>query len=229
METVTIHCETCPTTFEAGVLDIAGRKVCFAKFCEACTEKQQQAKETSKQEAFIAGRKRAWEEVCPEFYRTEGIVAALPAEKTAAVRTAMKTYGACLIHGPSGAFKTTAMLHGAVKKLVWDRQPVLFTTAMEWKPKASKAAMEGRTEAFLRPFIVAPHLFLDDLGNMGGTPASIEALHNLLEQRMRRKLPLMATTQYTGEALIGKIGSSEAGTAIVRRLALITRQTIKFT
>lgn len=234
LETVTKPCAGCGKPYTTNLIDIAGRKVDFGRFCEPCTNAQHADKQTKRQQAFIEGRKTAWEECCPDFYRTDGIIAALPAEKKKAVQDAIKEGKGCLIHGPSGSFKTTAMFQGAVKRLIWDKQEVLFISAMEWKPRISAAAKDCQTDRFLRPFVNAPWLFLDDVGNMGGTASSIEALHSLLEQRMRRRLPVLATTQYAAKDLIDRMKTreghgTEAGAAIVRRLSITTGTAIKFT
>ncbi len=234
LETVTKPCKACGKDYTTQLIDIAGRKVDFGRFCELCTLAQQHTQQRAKQDAFIAGRKAAWEIACPDYYRTDAIVGLLPPEKKKAVQDAIREGKGCLIHGPSGAFKTTAMFHGAVKKLIWDRKEVLFISAMEWKPACSAAAKECTQEKFLRPFVTAPWLFLDDVGNMGGTPASIEALHSLLEQRMRRSLPVLATTQYAAKDLIARMSTRdqtthEAGIAIVRRLSVTTGTSLKFT
>lgn len=227
LETLEKPCADCRENFTTSVVRLGSRVLDFVRFCEPCSLRQQRTEKSRKQEAFIAARKAAWEEICPPFYRTEEIAAALPQEKFNAVRAGIAK-GGVLIYGPSGTFKTTAMFHGAVKKLVWAGEKVLFTSAMEWKPKCSAAAKDCQTEAFLKPYVKAPWLFLDDLGNMGGTDASEEALHSLFEQRMRAKLPLLATTQYQGEALAGRFKTPQIGTAIVRRIFLLTSTQLSY-
>lgn len=231
---VTKPCADCGRPYTTQAIVMGDRPRDFGRICEACTNAAAAAEVSAKQAAFVAARKAQWEFICPEFYRTDAIKAALPEAKRALVSKLFKEHGGCLIHGPSGAFKTTVAFHSAVKPLIWAKEDVKFISAMEWKPRCSAAAKECRTEQFLAPFARVPHLFLDDLGNMGGTPASIEALHLLTEKRMRSGLPLIATTQFSGAELIAKLSGREgehkhAAVAIVRRLALICRITIPFT
>ncbi len=231
---VTKPCAECGTLYTTQAVVMGGTLRDFGRICEACTNAAASAATSAKHEAFVAARRSEWEHICPEYYRTKSIREALPEEKRQAVRKAMAEHGAVLVHGRSGAFKTTGVFNGAVKGLIWDSKRVKFISAMEWKPRCSAAARECRTESFLAPFVKAPHLFVDDLGNMGGTPASIDALHYLTEKRMRARLPMMVTTQFTGDELVDKLAGKEgdsvkAAVAIVRRLALLTRTSICFT
>ncbi len=219
-------CLTCRKSFDGTRITLLGRTFDYGNYCEPCTLRKQ-VPDTSDPE-FIAARKVEWEIICPDFYRTPEITAAIPGDKIKRVKEAHASKGGVWIYGPSGAFKTTTMLHGVVKPLVWQRKKVIFVAAFEWKPRMSRAAKDCAVEAALAPYARVPWLFLDDVGNMAGTASSEEALHLLLELRMRAKLPLLLTTQYTGEELVGKFTHPELGAAIVRRMNILAGDPVKF-
>lgn len=227
-------CEGCQQEFWAVVAVVLGRTIDTVRFCQTCSDNARTAGASAKQAAFIKARELDFMRVCPEFYRGEEITKALPKDKLDAVAAAFKLGKGIQIYGESGKFKTTAMFHGAIKRAVWQRKTVQYVVASEWKPACSHAAKETTVLPFLRPFISADVLFLDDLGNMAGTPASEEALHLLFEKRMQQNKPMFVTTQYTGAALAARFKKSDSGEvselahAIIRRLGLLTGHPIKF-
>lgn len=248
MVQVTKPCETCEEPFLASGMKTGERVRIFGKFCERCTLEQEAAKSRAKQAAFVAAKEAQWFEVCPDYYRSSEIVEALKAEaitappefrppgqgegatigKAQLTRNAVKAGRGLLITGPSGVFKTTAMLQGAVKHLVWNGQPVLFVFSADFKNAASRAGKNGEIDNFIKPMVKAPWLFLDDLGNMASTGGSEDALHALIEARMRLKLPLLATTQFTGPDLVRRFTNSERGQSIVRRILTMTGKPVAF-
>ncbi len=233
--TKTKICETCSKEFQAVTAFLFGRTIDTVRFCEACSAAQNEKEKSKKQQAFEAARNAEWEAICPEFYRTKEIIAALPAEKLQKVKDAFKSGPGVLIHGKSGKFKTTAMFHGAILPLVWKQKSLRYIIASEWRAACSRAAKETNTLQFLKPFIACDYLFLDDVGNMAGTPAGEDALFQLTERRMQQSRPMLVTTQYTGAELAKRFlpapdgGTSSLADAIIRRLQILTGTPIKFT
>lgn len=227
IETTRKECTDCGQNFEAVVAVILGRTVDTVTRCQPCSNKREKVLSPGSVD-YVAARKTEWEIICPEFYRTEGIIAALPAAKLAAVKAAVKKGPGCLITGPSGSFKTTAMLHGAVKGKVFHQKKVVYMLAADFKARCSAAAFDHETKQFLKPLIEADFLFLDDLGNMTGTGASEDALHMLLEARMQNTRPVFATTQYNGQQLQKQFKNQLQAEAIIRRLIILTGEPISF-
>lgn len=241
-------CESCGESFQAAGMRMGSVIKVFGKFCQACSDAKEAKEKEDKRQAFIASREADWFATCPEFYRTDGLRDALknqaitcPPEfrkkgqgegatiaKATLTREAAKAGRGIMLYGPSGNFKTSAMLHGAVKYLVWEGVPVKFVFAADFKNDASHAARETTIPAFIKPMVEAPWLFLDDLGNMAGTPGAEDGLHALIEARMRAKRPMLVTTQFTGPALIGRFTFRERGESIIRRILTMTGAPIHF-
>jgi DNA replication protein DnaC len=74
------------------------------------------------------------------------------------------------------------------------------------------------SEEFVRRLIRADVVFWDDLGQMHLTGAASEMLLHLIEERTCAGMPILATTQYSGEGMDAQFERKEMGRAIRRRL-----------
>lgn len=250
VERVPKVCETCGATFSGTRIIIRAqdpetqgwseRASEFGRFCAVCSRTMDNGTQSAKQKAFVASREKEWLVACPEGYRTEWILEQIrkPSEnppkpagkhwpKVKQVIDAVKAGKGCCLFGPSGSFKTTAIYHGAIKRFVWEGKNFLARAVFEWRGEMLREAREGDIAKAVMRYARVPWLFLDDLGNMAGTPSSEEALHYLLEMRMRYQKPLLVTTQFTGEELVEKFKNKEQGAAVIRRLALLAGTPIK--
>jgi DNA replication protein DnaC len=70
----------------------------------------------------------------------------------------------------------------------------------------------------VRRLVRADVLYWDDLGQMHLTGAASEMLLHVVEERTCGEMPILTTTQYSGEELDIQFDRSEMGEAIRRRL-----------
>lgn len=217
-------CQGCDVAFMATEARVAERWMPLDRYCQPCVEGINAAEAAEKKNGYAAAREREWLAVCPEYFRSEAIQKAMPADKVAQVRARIREGLGVLLVGRTGSFKTTAMYHGAVKPLIWKKAGLIVTTAMNWRQQCAEAAKACRVEDFLRPFKKAPWLFIDDIGNMNGTESTEEALFELLDYRMGKNLPVLATTQFDSATFVSRFSriTPERGEALARRLAVTT-------
>lgn len=246
-EEVPITCTTCGKIFRGTrmIISIGGEEKVstFGKLCPHCSAGNADKFRTAKQQAFNASRERDWYRHCPENYRSEWIMERIAKpetnpprevgqhhEKVRRIREAVNAGRGFYAWGPTGAFKTTATYHGAVKKLVWAGLPFKFVNMFRWRGEMTAESRRHGWDmtAALRPYIATPVLILDDLGNMAGTESGDEALHILTEGRMQRNLPLIVNTQYDQDQLIAKFKKPEQGEAVMRRIVLLAGHPQKF-
>lgn len=223
MAETTIVCVMCGESFVGFMVEIAGRRLTNGRVCPACTSGAAEREKHEAHERAVKKKKDRWLKLCPDYYRTEGIMEAMKVQRASglAIEAHVKEGRGVLAQGDTGAFKTTCMLHYAVKRLVWIGADVIIITAMAWKQRMSRHAREGSIEGAVREYCRVPWLYLDDLGNMAGTPASEEALHLLTEMRVQRGLPMLVTSQYHSDELIAQFKSTKQGEAVARRLRLL--------
>lgn len=200
------------------------------RHCEACVNEHHRKEDDARKGQQLSAddrKRRTFERICPPVYRTDGIRAAMPGDLVKSATDLVKLGRGVLCHGETGRFKTTAMFNGPVRWLVWTGHQVRYIRASQWRQDTSAAAKACELEAWLRPFMEVPWLFLDDIGHMNSTPSAEEALLEVLEVRTHaigtaRELPVIATTQFDGEALMNRFATPERGAAICRRLAMLT-------
>ncbi len=75
----------------------------------------------------------------------------------------------------------------------------------------------------IKQLILTPILALDDLGQQSPTERGEASLFHIIKTRTEKKLPVIVSTQYTGDELIAKAVEGQRMTALVRRLRENTR------
>lgn len=203
--------------------------------CGACIERagagaRAQLLERIKAEK-IEQKRQAWFRVCPESYRaTDWKNPALsPVCRDLARRWEPDwTSARCglLIWGNTGLGKTRAA-YGILRRLHWQGIPVKAVEAVQFARAVADRTSADRLEraearSLLRQMREVRVLLLDDLGKERSTPAVAAELHDLLEDRMQRRQPVLLTTERTGAELAPLLGGREASAnyadGIIRRL-----------
>lgn len=206
------------------------RETVSVKHCEPCVAKHHAAEDAKKKGTSLSydeRKKRAFENLCPPVYRTDGIREAMPKEQCQQVTALVKAGSGVLAFGESGSFKTTVLFNAAVRRLIWAGQQVRYIRASEWRQQTSAAAKDCILETWLKQWAEVPWLFLDDIGHMNATPAAEEALLEVLEMRTHaigteRPRPVLASTQFDTAGLINRFSTPQRGQAICRRLTMLT-------
>ena len=206
-----------------------GKFIFYVRHCEACiqAEKEKDAakKRRAESEAYHRRRLAYWTEVwggkASGYHKT--VIEKLPHRMISERILAWTPRRGLLLVGPTGSGKSrTAYL--LLKAMLDSRIYVDVRPCVALRHSISKAARSqfpaDRAE-LMRKLTTASLLYLDDLGQMANTASSVEALYELVEERTKRGLPIIATTQYSGERFVKSFGDSmkEKGESIARRLA----------
>jgi DNA replication protein DnaC len=99
-----------------------------------------------------------------------------------------------------------------------EHRAAVFLNAVRFRTGLQAAARDGATEEFVRRLVRADVLYWDDLGQTHLTGAASEMLLHLVEERTCAGMPILATTQYSGEGMDAQFERKEMGQAIRRRL-----------
>lgn len=230
LDVVTKTCTVCQKPFLTYSFDFGSRPFAPVKICENCTISVRAREAEDEREKLKKARLIRFNAICPEVYRSDEIRAAMNAAFAPksedpnlldTIRESVKRNEGVLVIGHSGKFKTTAVFNAAVRYLILTGHEVEYLTAAKFRQRASEASKDCTVEAFVRALARIEWLFLDDVGNMSTTPAACEALLDLLEERMNKRKPILATSQFGGEQLIAKFPNPQMGQAIVRRLSMV--------
>ena len=123
-----------------------------------------------------------------------------------------------VLSGPTGVGKSRVMWQLLRRLLDEEHRTGVVLNAVTFRSGLQSAACEGATEEFVRRLVRADILYWDDLGQMHLTGAASEMLLHVVEERTCGEMPILTTTQYSGEELDIQFNSSEMGQAIRRRL-----------
>lgn len=77
---------------------------------------------------------------------------------------------------------------------------------------------DGDIEDWLDELAKCPLIFFDDFGKDKATERVEAEIFGIVERRVANKLPIIATTNDTGESLISKLSDNHRGQALIRRL-----------
>jgi len=126
-----------------------------------------------------------------------------------------------IIAGGTGSGKTRAAWYAIQQSWVmFGRKFAPFTHA-ELSTKLAQGALinygRGADELVAR-CVSAPTLFIDDLGNGNADARVIDRLWEIIDRRYKTGAPILATTQYSSDALGEKLGGIEKTAALMRRI-----------
>ena len=125
-----------------------------------------------------------------------------------------------LVSGPTGSGKSRSVY--LLLKRLMEEHGILarIEPCIAFRHRIAAAARKDgdERERLVRQLSTAAILYLDDLGQMVNTDSAAEALLEIVERRTMAELPIVATTQFTGQAFIDSFRSKETGQAIARRL-----------
>jgi DNA replication protein DnaC len=217
VNTQTPACRSCGQALPAEPVFLLGRKfVLGPTICSACSLK---ASEERKEHS-------AWQRLCPELYRITDVIR-LEAElrqRGYDVQWLEEILGwtyssqGLVVCGPTGVGKSRVMWLLLRRLLDAERRVGVILNSVRFRTGLHEAAREFATERFVRRLVRAEVLYWDDLGQMHLTGAVSETLLHLLEERTSAGMPILATTQYSGEGIDEQFERKETGQAVRRRL-----------
>ena len=183
--------------------------------CTACEEPESKAAEHSE-----------WERVCPEEYqrtdvpRLEANLRRRNCDVDWLGHVLTWQYGSqgLLVGGSTGVGKTRAMWILLRRLLDQEHRRLVWLNAVRFRTGLQAAARDGATDYFVRRLVRAHVLYWDDLGQTHLTGAASEMLLHLIEERTTAGMPILATTQYSGDRLEAQFERPEMGQGVRRRL-----------
>jgi IstB-like ATP binding protein len=170
--------------------------------------------------------KTAWERLCPKLYQKTDI-ARLEDElrelgyDVCWLRDILAwQYGTrgLVISGPTGVGKSRVMWLLLQRLLDQEHRSAVLLNAVRFRTTLQLAGRDGTTEEFVRRLVLTDLLYWDDLGQMHLTGSASEMLLHVVEERCNSEMPILATTQYSGEGIDAQFERKEMGKAIRRRL-----------
>jgi DNA replication protein DnaC len=201
----------------------------FTGYCEGCIQKIK-AEETAaatikrrkqRQKIELARFMEAWGGERSGYHRTDFNSLPYPAISQKVLNWKPQKDGkGLLLVGPTGSGKSRTvyiLLAGLLNRHIFaDIRPCV--KLRHEIAKAAKSKFDTDREQLIGSMIEAPILYLDDLGQMSATDSAAEALLEIIEGRTIAGLPIIASTQFTGERFVGTFRHKETGQAIARRL-----------
>jgi IstB-like ATP binding protein len=171
-------------------------------------------------------KKTAWERLCPKLYqktdiaRLENELRELGYDVCWLRDILAWQYGSqgLVISGPTGVGKSRVMWLLLQRLLDQEHRSAVLLNAVRFRTTLQLAGRDGTTEEFVRRLIRTDLLYWDDLGQMHLTGSASEMLLHVVEERSSSEMPILATTQYSGEGIDAQFERREMGKAIRRRL-----------
>lgn len=158
-----------------------------------------------------------FDRLCPPAYRkTEP--SKLPKSQLERVLGWKPSPKGLLLTGPTGVGKTR-MAWLLIEKLIrnHDIRSIKVFSCVSFGHELAKAYREDEAEDWLESVCKAKLVFFDDLGKLKLTERAEAELFGVIESRTSNELPIIATTNDTGETLADRM-SDNRGPALIRRL-----------
>lgn len=201
----------------------------LSAYCEKCVAHIKAMEERAEAEAEakrrLAARGKWWRDIWggeSSIYHQTAI-GRLPDPKASSnvLRWKLDLPKGVLCSGETGTGKTRT-IYLLLKEILFEHgvYPTIRKCSL-LRGEITKAAMKGEEykAALLRELVECRLLYLDDLGQMATSPAAVEFLFALVDERTNRGLPIIATTQHTGDSFAALFAPDvRRGEAIGRRL-----------
>ncbi len=225
MSAVAIAAARCACGAPARVV-VAGSYRVQTRECSGCAERrdadeqreeqQRQTERRLRHAGLASGRRASWS------FRT------VPVENAAAATRALAWSNAVLRHEPVGALLVygavgtgkTGLAHATLRHLLEHGQHGLLTTVRDLLADLRDSYTTPRPAVFERALGVGV-VVLDDLGAERPTAWAVEQLARLVDHRYDRRLPVIATSNFTPDALVRRLALDDdpvSGQRIVSRL-----------
>lgn len=120
------------------------------------------------------------------------------------------------VTGPVGVGKTH--LASAVAMRLLDHGHSVRFESTVGMLRALRESFGGDPTDVLDRCLGCEFLFLDDLGKENPTPFALSVLFEVVDLRCANGMPIVATSNHQGGALVAHLGGGDAGKAIVSRL-----------
>ncbi|MCK4625054.1 MAG: ATP-binding protein [Phycisphaerae bacterium] len=162
---------------------------------------------------------RQWDKLCPPLYQVTD-VARLPQKQYAEIME--WGYDSCglMLIGATGKGKTRCLYELLRRLFLDDGFEVIVFNCVDFGHECVRQFMssdpDGVTD-WLTRLATVDILVLDDLGKAKFTERVESELYGLIEARTANMLPILATSNFTGDAFAAKL-TEDRGMAMIRRL-----------
>lgn len=167
---------------------------------DECLDRHRAVLKAAQLLANESARLTSWNTLCPAEYRKP-----IDWKKKAANRASLEkvmawTYGerGLFVHGQPGRCKTRFVWQLLARE--WDKGRAMSAhlhSELRALLTAVASAEQARFLSFIQNLSRVPLLFIDDLGKGRSTPASEEALFDVLDYRFRNCLPTLFTSEWS--------------------------------
>ncbi len=187
----------------------------FPMTCDKCREEQEAQEETAEAARVKAHREETWGRACPPLYLNTDPMR-LNQDRLAEVLAWEYGAGGLLLVGPTDTGKTRCAY--LLLKRLWDagRNVEMFDCAA-FGHEVGRRFRDGGGEDWTDSLAHTEVVFLDDLGKVPFTERAEAELFTLIERRCANMLPLIVTSNMTGQELARK-ATVDRGAPMVRRL-----------
>jgi hypothetical protein len=218
VSTETPVCCSCGRALQAAEpVILLGRKLAIRPtVCAACSD---QSDKKQKEQS-------SWQRLCPEIYWVTDTVRL----KAELLRWGYDskwleevlgwTYGpqGLMVSGPTGVGKTRVMWLLLRRRLDSERRVAVVLNSVRFRAGLQAAARDGATEQFVQRLARTEVFYWDDFGQTHMTGAASEMLLHLVKERASAGMPILATTQYSGNGIDEQFERKEMKQAVRRRL-----------
>lgn len=187
-------------------------------WCDACIQKQNEAKEREEAEAAKAEALAEFKRICPPAF-LETVPGMIPDQVGLKKVLAWKMDPKGLVcFGKSGTGKTRSVWMLVQKLMVQGIQVECITSAAFARQLASAWDHEGGYEKLTRRLLKAQVLFLDDLGKEKLTERVEAELFALVDERSSWQRPMLITSNFTTTTLKPRFRDPDLADPLIRRL-----------
>lgn len=225
------HCQT-PVEFEQELAEYITTTFPGAPVsCDACSDRLAQEAKQRREADRLAARAKMADDFIPRSYR-ETIDELMTAKHKEALAHAFSDGIGAVLHGQSGSGKSWTAYRLVSSRLAdgifRDAEAITGSqiSRLVLDSFGDRSSQQDAARAMIERLKRVDCILLDDLDKFRPNATGVEFLFDLFETRTARGLPIVITTQATGEVLEGLLTdnrNSTAPAAIVRRIRRFCR------
>lgn len=212
--TATRICRECGKEFELPPFKVAAQ---FVHVCPECSERHAEADQRTVSERASHYRTLLWNQICPLIFQiTEP--ARLP-QPTKLEKAMQWQYGpkGLILHGASGKGKSRIAWEVLKREFLSGRSIAVLDSVFSYDYSSKFASSPADASRWIEHKTAVDLLLLDDVLKAKLTDSVEQALFAIVNSRTECGLPIITTTNDTGDTLTERM-SPDRGPALLRRL-----------